>query len=362
MIALVGLLALADALIWATDPVVETGRLSVSLAGLIPALGVAAVAAVVVRRRHSVQALVALGAASIAMTIVCVAVRTSLPPSFAAVFALGLLDVVVLRNSSGRAAASLCCLAALAVAGEAVRPQVSGAGYLLAIAAVGFSAAVGVGVYLRWSDWHRAAAARQARDEERLEIARELHDLVGHHLTGIVVQAQAARHVAGRRPEAAVDALDQISREGSEALAALRWTVSALREGRPVGSGWEDVERLARAAGATGLGVTISLDPTLAPLSEAEAPVVYRVVAEAVTNVHRHGHGVSHVHVEAAVDHGSLVVTVGDDGSPQTGSVGGSGIIGLRQRVEDLGGTLEAGPAATGGWVVRAELPAGPSR
>ncbi len=361
-------LAVADAVIWATDPVIDTGRLSVSLAVLVPTVGVIAVTVVAWRLRGPVLALEVLIAASLALTAVSFALGTSLAPSLAAVFALGLLTATVLHHESGRQAMTLTAAAALAVAGEALRPQVAAAAYLLLLGMGAFAAAVGVGLYLRWSDWRRAAEARAERTEERLEIARELHDIVGHHLTGIVVQAQAARHVAERRPEAAADALDHIGREGTEALAAMRWMVSALRDRDPLGSGWEDIERLAALATAPGLAVKATIGPAVPPLTPAQAPVAYRVVAESLTNARRHGRDVTEVRVEGAVAGDRLVVTVTDDGTSATtgaaapGATPGTGLAELQRRVADLGGALTAGPGPDGGWVVRSELPLGATR
>lgn len=367
MVAVTALLAIADALIWATDPVVDTGRLSVSLSFLVPSLGILAVAAVTGRPRTPVGALVTLAVASLLLSTVSFVLGTSLPPSFAAVFALGLLTATVLRGEPGRRAGSLTFLAAMAVGAEVLRPQVSSAAYLLVLAMAGFAAAIGIGVYLRWSDWQRATDARTARTEERLEIARELHDIVGHHLTGIVVQAQAARHVAERRPGAATDALDHIGREGIEALAAMRWMVDALRERAALGSGWADIERLATLAAAPGLDVTTTIDPGVPPLTALQAPVVYRVVAEAITNARRHGRSVSTIRIEANLLRDRLELTIADDGTPgpadttpRSRAESGSGLPGLEQRVTDLAGSLTAGPGPGGGWVVRAEIPVEP--
>ncbi|MGN6696214.1 MAG: sensor histidine kinase [Aquihabitans sp.] len=371
LVVVTAVLALADALIWATDPVIDTGRLSVSLAVLVPGIGLVAVVAVAYRLRRPVGALIALAGVSLALSTISFAVGTSLPPSFAALFALGLITATVLRAEPGRAAVALTILAGFAVAAEALRPQVSSAAYLLVVVMAAFAAAVGIGVYLRWSDWQRVSEAQTARTEERLEIARELHDIVGHHLTGIVVQAQAARHVAQRRPEAATDALDHIGREGTEALAAMRWMVGALREHEALGSGWADVERLATLATAPGLAVTTAIDPHVPPLTEAQAPVAYRVVAEAITNARRHGRTTSAIQIAATVDRDRLVLTVSDDGSPATDEAdatrgsrvgNGSGLRGLEERLTELGGSLAAGPGADGGWAVRAEIPVEPVR
>ncbi len=359
-VVVAGLLALVDVIVWLTDPVVDTGRLSVSLAVLVPCLGVVATIAVALRPKHLVGALVTVAGASMALTVVCVAIGTSLPPSLAALFALALLTTGVLRRQPGGLAVGLTAMAAVAVAAEALRPQVATAGYLLLVCEGAFLVAVGIGVYLRWSDWRRVAAADAARIDERIEIARELHDIVGHHLTAIVVQAQAARHVAERRPEAAAVALEPIERAGSEALVALRWMVGALRDDAPtaVGAEWSDIERLVEGPVGPGVEVSTSVAPAVSDLDVALAPSVHRIVAESLTNVRRHAHGATRVEIEVGTRGDRLVVTVHDDGTPGPApGLDGFGIVGMRERAAALGGDLSAGPAPDGGWLVRAELP-----
>lgn len=170
---------------------------------LIPCLGALATVAVALLRRHRTQALVTLAGIIIALTMASRTIGTILPPSFASLLTLALLTTAVLRLQAGGTAvmlAALAALAALAVAAEALRPMVLDAAYLLVVCLGAFGVAVSIGVYLRWSDWRRVAAEEAARTEERLAIARELHDMVGHCVTGIVVQAQAAPHIAKRIP------------------------------------------------------------------------------------------------------------------------------------------------------------------
>lgn len=360
LVVATALLALVDLTVWATDPVVDNGRSAVPLAFLVPALGALAAAAMALRPRHLAGTLLTLATACTLVTFASAFLGASLPPSFAALFALGLLTTGVLRREPGGSATLLTAFAAVAVAAEAMRPMVSAAGYLLVVCAIAFGVAIGVGVYLRWSDWRRAVAAEAARTEERLEIARELHDLVGHYVTGIVVQAQAARHVADRRPSAAPDALDRIESAGTEALLAMRRMVGGLRENASLepGATWESVERLLADAVARGEPVAVSIGPDVGALPTALAPSVSRILVEGLTNVRRHAREVTHVDVVVRRRDEHLEVTVHDDGAPGVpDNADGFGIVGMRERAAALGGTLFAGPAPGGGWIVRAALP-----
>jgi signal transduction histidine kinase len=353
-------LTFVDGLVWATDPVVDTGRLSTSLAFLVPCLGALATVAVTLRRRHLRAALAVLAAASVALSVASWVIGTSLPPSLAALFALALLTTIALRREPGRTAVVLTAVAGLAVAAEALRPMVASAGYLLVACEIAFAAAVGVGIYLRWTDWRRMAAAQAARADERVEIAREVHDMVGHHVTAMVVQAQAAQHVAGRQPGAAAAALGRIEATGNEALASMHQLVGGLRTDvstAPTGT-WDDVDRLIDDARAHGQPVRASIDSEAPRVAPALAPSVHRLISESLTNIRRHARRVTRVDIIVAVAPESLLVTVSDDGDETGATVnGGFGIVGMQERAVALGGTLIAGPAPTGGWTVYAELP-----
>jgi signal transduction histidine kinase len=353
-------LTFVDGLVWATDPVVDTGRLSTSLAFLVPFLGALATVAVTLRRRHLRAALAVLAAASVALSVASWVIGTSLPPSLAALFALALLTTIALRREPGRTAVVLTAVAGLAVAAEALRPMVASAGYLLVACEIAFAAAVGVGIYLRWTDWRRMAAAQAARADERVEIAREVHDMVGHHVTAMVVQAQAAQHVAGRQPGAAAAALGRIEATGNEALASMHQLVGGLRTDvstAPTGT-WDDVDRLIDDARAHGQPVRASIDSEAPRVAPALAPSVHRLISESLTNIRRHARRVTRVDIIVAVAPESLLVTVSDDGDETGATVnGGFGIVGMQERAVALGGTLTAGPAPTGGWTVYAELP-----
>lgn len=354
------LLALVDLAVWATDPVVDAGRLAVSIAILVPCLGVVATVAVALRRRRLAEALVTLAGTGIALTLTSWAIDTSLPPSFAALFALALLTTAVLRYSSGRTAVLLTMLASLAVAAEALRPMVIAAAYLLVVCEAAFGIAVGAGIYLRWSDWRRVAAAEAARADERLGIAREMHDMVGHYVSGIVVQAQAARHVAAHHPDATAAALKSIEVAGTDALAAMRRMVGGLRDDSPTVPGvtWDDVDQLVADAVARSEAVHATIEPGVRDTAATLVPSVHRIIAESLTNVRRHARHVTSVDVALFRRGDWLVVSVHDDGQPTSPCEHEAfGIVGMRERAASLGGSLHAGPAPEGGWLVHAELP-----
>jgi signal transduction histidine kinase len=362
------LFAAVDVMIWATRPTVEKGRVSVSVALLVPCLGALSILAVAVRRRYPTGALRVLATTSLVFTGAVWAIGTRLPPSFAALFALALLTAGVLRHQPGQGAIVLASLAAMAVAAEALRPTVSAAGYLLVVCEGAFLVAVGIGLYARWSDFRRVAAEDEARRFERLEIARELHDLVGHYVTGIVVQAQAARHVAERQPAAADAALANIETAGAHAMDAMRCVVGGLRtEFRGVrgdrgaaGASWDAIEQLIADAVAKGEPVRASLDPGIRGASLAFVPSVHRIIAESLTNVRRHAREATSIEVGVFQTGDRLVVTVRNDGRGVVSSGHDTfGIVGMRERASSLGGTLVAGPMPNGGWLVRAELPVG---
>ncbi|MFN7148689.1 MAG: sensor histidine kinase [Microthrixaceae bacterium] len=360
LIAAAVLLMVADLVVWVTDPVVETGRLSVSVAVLVPCLGALAAVVLALRRRHLALAVVTLACSSMVLTILSWIIGESLPPSFAALFVLAVLTSVVLRREPSGSAILLTMLAGVAVASEALRPMVSAAAYLLVACLGAFAVAVGIGIYLRWSDWRRAAAADAARAAERLDIARELHDMVGHYVTAMVVQAQAAQHVTDHQPAAAATALINIESAGTEALAAMRRMVGGLRGDSPTmrASTWDDIDQLIADAGTESVPVRSTVGPDVRSLEPALAPSVHRIIAESLTNVRRHAQGVSSVDIALHRRGDRLVLKVHDDGAPPTPTGHDTyGIVGMRERAVSLGGSLTAGPAPGGGWVVHAELP-----
>ncbi|WP_082376289.1 sensor histidine kinase [Nocardiopsis sp. NRRL B-16309] len=218
------------------------------------------------------------------------------------------------------------------------------------------------GLYLRWWEaWRRMHVAR-ARAHERLSIARDLHDVVAHEVTGIVVQVQALRHVADRNPGAVRDALPEIEAAGTRALESMRTMVARLREPGEVPLAPSAEEGLAALAAPAATGrpeVRVRVDGLVADLPADVATTVLRVAQESVTNALRYARGAALVGVEVAVEADGVRMRVHDDGrggAPPVG--GGHGLVGMAERVRLLGGDLTAGPDGHGhGWTVRARLP-----
>ena len=205
----------------------------------------------------------------------------------------------------------------------------------------------------------RDEAARRRAMEERLRIARELHDSLTHSISVIQVQAGVAVHLARKRGEDVPPALMAIEEAGADAVRELRATLGVLRSVVGDGSGLSQLDGLVARARAAGLPVTVTVTGQQRPLPPEADQAAYRIVQEALTNVTRHaGHACASVHLHYTPE--ALSVQVDDDGQG-TGtrpSGPGLGLVGMRERVSALGGRLQAGPQATGGFRVRAELPA----
>jgi signal transduction histidine kinase len=210
----------------------------------------------------------------------------------------------------------------------------------------------------------RDEAARRRAMEERLRIARELHDSLTHSISVIQVQAGVAVHLARKRGEDVPPALLAIQEAGTDAVRELRATLGVLRsEDDGDGSGLSQLDSLMARARAAGLPVTMTVTGAERPLPPEVDQAAYRIVQEALTNVSRHaGHACASVHLHYTPE--TLSIQVDDDGKGTVTSTGirpsgpGLGLVGMRERVSALGGRLQAGPQGGGGFQVRAELPA----
>lgn len=209
----------------------------------------------------------------------------------------------------------------------------------------------------------REAEARRRAIEERLRIARELHDVLGHNISLINVQATAALHGLHGEPRRAEDALTAIKQASKDVLREMRATLGVLRqvdEAAPVAPapGLARLNELTRGLAAAGLEIRTEVEGEPRPLPAEADLAAYRIVQEALTNVTRHSGATSAV-VRVRYEAAGVVVGVEDDGAPGSGapSGDGSGIRGMRERAEALGGGLDAGPGPEGGFTVRARLP-----
>jgi signal transduction histidine kinase len=230
--------------------------------------------------------------------------------------------------------------------------------------AMGWLAAVAVGSSLRLLESRRRHVAEKVRQDQRLELARELHDVVAHHITGIVIQAQAAQLIARKHSEKLVESLAGIELAGSEGLAAMRRVVGLLRDTEdapPASPGPEQLTALVERFSRHGPAVQLRVPDDTASWPPEATTTVYRIVQEALTNISRHApHARS---VTVAVDQGpdAITVEVADDAPlprPMYPHRGGHGLVGMRERVQTLGGTLSVGPRPGVGWSVLATLPA----
>ncbi|WP_127505853.1 sensor histidine kinase [Actinoplanes solisilvae] len=205
----------------------------------------------------------------------------------------------------------------------------------------------------------REESALRRADEERLHIARELHDSLTHQISVIKVQAEAAVHVAHKRGEPVPEALLAIRDAGREAARELRATLEALREDdRSPPPGLDHLPGLVRRAGASGLHASLTIEGERTEVPAAVDRTAYRIVQESLTNIARHA-GAGAASVRVTYGPGAVVIKVDDDGTatPQSPPTPGVGLLGMRERVTALGGELRAEPRREGGFTVRAELP-----
>ncbi|WP_424214112.1 sensor histidine kinase [Streptomyces sp. BI20] len=216
----------------------------------------------------------------------------------------------------------------------------------------------------------REEEARRRVAEERLRIARDLHDVVAHHIALVNVQAGVAAHVMDRRPDQAKEALRHVREAGRSALDELRATVGLLRQSGDPAAPTEPAPGLAALDGLVdtfrnaGLPVTVALDAAAPALPAAADLAAYRVVQEALTNVRKHAGPGARAEVSVVRVPGAVEVTVLDDGgsgadpSPEPVAPGGGhGLLGMRERAGALGGRCEAGPRYGGGFRVHVVLP-----
>ncbi|WP_330177160.1 sensor histidine kinase [Streptomyces sp. NBC_01498] len=219
----------------------------------------------------------------------------------------------------------------------------------------------------RWAHDRRERAAAETRraDEERLRIARELHDVLAHSLSVIHVQAGVGLALLDSDPEQARTALTTVKAASKEALGEVRQVLDTLRTSgaapRAPAPGLDRLPELAEQAAGAGLAVELAYDGERVPLAPGADLAAFRIVQEALTNVVRHsGSRTARVRVGYGTDRLTLRI---DDTGPATGDeAGGSGngLAGMRERAAALGGAIEAGPRPDGGFRVRASLPLTP--
>lgn len=200
-------------------------------------------------------------------------------------------------------------------------------------------------------------AARRRANEERLHIARELHDSLTHQISVIKLQAEVAVHLAQKRGEQVPESLVAIRDAGREAARELRATLEALRDDdKNPPHGLDDVPDLVQRARATGLDAQLTIEGQHKDVPAAVARTAYRIVQESLTNIARHAAAAT---AKISIDYrqDALLIRVDDDGTATPSGDPGVGLLGMRERVTALGGSLKAAPRDEGGFTVQAELP-----
>ncbi len=215
------------------------------------------------------------------------------------------------------------------------------------------------------AEHERALGEARAIADERRRVARELHDVLAHDLSVMVVQASAAQRIADRNPEQATEAARLIERTGREALAEIRHLFGAVRRGEGEeleAPGLARVARLAERARDAGLPVELRIEGDRRELPPGVDLAAYRVIQEALTNSLKHA-GPARADVLVRYSTAMLTLEITDDGVGPNGNDGatapggGHGLVGMRERVALYGGELEAGRRRGGGFAVRARLP-----
>jgi signal transduction histidine kinase len=335
------------------------------------AIGLVAVASLVLAVRHKwpVAVLVTSVSAVAAYSLLGYVNGAALLAPTAALYAVA--SVVPLRKALSWTAATLVVLLGATAARNPF--GVTGAGFFLIPALIAAAGLGGIAVasrraYVASIEARAAEDARRRIDEERLRIARELHDVVAHTMATINVQAGVAAHVQGERPDAVGEALQNIKAASKEGLRELRAILNVLRQADEPDS-TQPAPGIARLgellAGACRAGLETSLTVTGEPRSLPAATdlAAFRIIQESLTNAIRHA-GPATADVSLSYTGTDLVIKVTDTGRgviPGVNEGAGHGLIGMRERAVSVGGTLEAGPRASAGYRVWARLPVGKS-
>ncbi|MEU7738899.1 histidine kinase [Nonomuraea sp. NPDC049158] len=338
-----------------------------------------------VRRRVRLWA--AIAGLVVAAVAIVVARLAGLPSEPGPAMALGLSVLVgsAVRVLPAWRAGAVAAGGGAVVAGGLLAAFVFSTGSVVAVVnGAAWLAALVAGLGPRLLAARRRAIVERVRRNERLELARELHDVVADHITSIVLQAQAGQLLARKQPHTAEGSLADIEAAGSDALAATRRVVGLLRDAdaSPIPNananntysaasaaagasaatpGAEQLGELVKRFDGHGLAVRLSLPDGESGWPPEVARTLYRIVQESLTNVSRHAPNARHVTVSVTRDRDAVRVQVVDDAPPGAAHYphrGGYGLIGMRERVEALGGTLSVGPRRGAGWSVLATLPA----
>ncbi|MFC0111831.1 sensor histidine kinase [Kibdelosporangium aridum] len=330
-----------------------------------------AVAVLAVLRRRFPRRIGRLGAAVTGLSLVSTAstvvasnlgLQRTAEPMVTEVLAAALLAGAGCRRLPPLQAGTLAAATGLAVvAAPVLRYGVDSPVALVAVpAALMWGVALAMGLVLRDADTRHLREVEQMRTNERLQLARELHDLVTHYVSGIVVRVQAAKSLAGRPDVPAqhpAEVYGEVEQAGTEALVAMRKLVGMLRSNEhalPLPS--SSLGDIVRSATSEAEEVDIPEDVNEMPVPPELASTIHRVMLEATTNARRHAPQ-SSVTVVVRVANDEIVLDICNDMTSTVEKPPGYGLVGMTERVAALGGTLTAGPQPGNQWRVTARLP-----
>ncbi len=318
------------------------------------------------RRRWPVAVLGVSVAAATVYTLLGYVNGAVLVAPMAALYAVAAVSGV--RRAAAYGLGTLAVLGLASIAVNPLGPFGGGVVILPFMVAVVVVAGIAVANRRAYVESIRARAEQDARrriDEERLRIARELHDVVAHTMATINVQAGVAVHVLPTRPEAAAEALQAIKAASKEGLRELRAILNVLRQADDAdptqpAPGTAQLETLVDGARRAGLETTLSVTGTPIPLPATVDLAAYRIVQESLTNAIRHA-GPAQAAVSLCYGDDELRIDVADTGRGKLASVvsegAGHGLAGMRERAAAVGGSVETGPSPAGGYRVAARLP-----
>ncbi|MFF7633519.1 sensor histidine kinase [Kitasatospora sp. NPDC008050] len=352
----------------------------VTAAGLI--LLVLTALPLLIQRRYPLAALAAVLTFNLTLNVGVPAV----PSHFGATLALALFAAARSSPAGVTAGAALACTAVSAVGqGRAFPPSAADLLGSLATSLLVIGTAAGVNRYQRGLEAKRTVLADRAVARERRRIARELHDIVAHHITTMQLMAGGARANLGGDTEVVRDALITLESSGRLALREMRQLLDVLRAGDEAEEapnapqpGTADLERIIQESRLAGLPTEFTVRGEQRTLPPSLGLTVFRIVQEALTNARKHAGGRARAQVQLTYRQDRITVEVRDTGhgvpagvpvaagAGRTGAVGpgpggsGYGLIGMRERVALQGGTMVAGPLESGGFRVAASLPVAP--
>lgn len=353
-----------------------SGWLATLAVEFAPGLGPVTAVLAVLRRRfpaHTAGVATAVSGLSLfaaAVTLVVGALGQYLPPQPSAVSALAISLVVgaSCHRLRPRVAAAQAALGGVAAVSAPILSYGAGspAALFSAVAALGWGGALAIGLILRDAEARGNARLAEVRTAERLRLARELHDLVAHQITGVVVRVQAARRVTERQGGDTA-AFAEIEDAGAEALASMRRLVGTLRtDGEHLFTPPSGLLSAVDQAVPDDGSVALDVPEDLASLAAAPEVVttVHRLITESLTNARRHAPQATELRVGVRHDESaepeSLVVEIVNDGVQRAARPGGYGLAGMAERVSAVGGTVHAGPEPGQRWRVSARLPLRP--